>query len=60
MGEHDAEAWQAAIEALLLVVEHDGPVMMARIAMMQALNGHDAKPDQEPRSRIAKAFRSVR
>jgi len=25
--EHDAEEWQAAMEALLLVAEHDGPPM---------------------------------
>ncbi|MBR0962235.1 hypothetical protein [Bradyrhizobium japonicum] len=31
--------WQAATEALLLVAERDGPVMMARIGMMRALNG---------------------
>ncbi len=36
--EHDAEEWQAAMEALLLVAEHDGPTMFARIGFMQALN----------------------
>jgi hypothetical protein len=34
------EEWQAAVEALLLVVELDGPTMMARIGMMRALNRH--------------------
>jgi hypothetical protein len=29
--EHDAEEWQAAMAALLLVAEHDGPTMFARI-----------------------------
>ena len=29
--EHDAEEWQAAMQALLLVAEHDGPTMFARI-----------------------------
>jgi hypothetical protein len=29
--EHDTEAWQAAMEALLLVAEHDGPTIFARI-----------------------------
>ena len=39
--EHDAEEWQAAMEALLLVAEHDGPPMFARIGIMKALNrGH--------------------
>src|SRR3977135_1617137 len=36
--EHDAEEWQAAMQALLLVPEHDGPTMFARIGVMRALN----------------------
>jgi hypothetical protein len=32
------EEWQAAVEALLLVVELSGPTMMARIGMLRALN----------------------
>jgi hypothetical protein len=36
--EHDAKEWQAAMEALLLVAEHDGPTMLARIGVMRALN----------------------
>jgi hypothetical protein len=36
--EHDADEWQAAVEALLLVAEHDGPTMFARIGIMRALN----------------------
>jgi hypothetical protein len=32
--------WQAAMKALLLVVEQNGPTMFARIGMMQALNRH--------------------
>jgi hypothetical protein len=39
--EHDAEEWQAAMQALLLVAELDGPTMFARIGIMTALNrGH--------------------
>ncbi len=38
--EHDAPEWQAAMEALLLVAEHDGPTMFARIGVMRALNRH--------------------
>jgi hypothetical protein len=34
--EHDADEWQAAIQALLLVAEHDGPTMFARIGVMLA------------------------
>jgi hypothetical protein len=41
--ERDAKEWQTAMEALLLVAERDGPEMMARIGMMQALNRHSAK-----------------
>ena len=36
--EHDADEWQAAMQALLLVAEHDGPPMFARIGVMRALN----------------------
>ena len=36
--EHDTPEWQAAMEALLLVVEHGGPTMFARIGIMRALN----------------------
>jgi len=39
--------WQAATEALLLVAERNGPVMMAQIGMMRALNA--GKPAQEPK-----------
>jgi hypothetical protein len=35
---HDHPEWQAAIEALMLVVTHGGPAMFARIGMMRALN----------------------
>ena len=38
--EQQLAAWQAAVEALLLVVEHTGPTMMARIGMLRALNRH--------------------
>jgi hypothetical protein len=39
--EADPLEWQAAIEALMLVVELGGPTMFARIGVMQALNrGH--------------------
>ena len=39
--EHEAKEWLAAMEALILVAEHNGPTMMARIGIMRALNrGH--------------------
>jgi hypothetical protein len=36
--EQNLPEWQAAIEALLLVAEHGGPTMLARIGVMRALN----------------------
>jgi hypothetical protein len=36
--EHDAHEWQAAMQVLLLVAEHDGPAMFARIGVMRAIN----------------------
>jgi len=38
--EQQLDEWQAAVEALLLVVELNGPTMMARIGVMRALNRH--------------------
>ena len=48
--EHDAEEWQAAMEALLLVAESGGPTMFARIGVMRALNRHverEINPDRK-------------
>jgi hypothetical protein len=43
--EHDAADWQVAMVVLSLVAERDGPELMARIAVMKALNRHsDATP----------------
>jgi hypothetical protein len=42
--EHDAEPWQAAMEALLLVAELGGPTMFARIGIVRALNRHVERP----------------
>jgi hypothetical protein len=36
--EQQLAEWQAAVEAMLLVVEHNGSTMMARIGVMRALN----------------------
>jgi hypothetical protein len=41
--EADAPEWQAAIEALMLVVELGGPTMCARIGVMQALNRYHVR-----------------
>jgi hypothetical protein len=48
--------WQTAVAALMMVAATEGPTMMARIAMMQALNV--GKP--EPRGTRAKAYKIVR
>jgi hypothetical protein len=58
--EHDAPEWQAAMEALLLVAEHDGPTMFARIGMMRALHRHRPKDAPAQRRKAAKAYRIVR
>lgn len=57
--EHDTPEWQAAIEALLLVAEHGGPTMFARIGMMRALNRHH-KPVATPRKERAKKYKIVK
>ncbi len=36
--EHEAQEWQAAMEALILVATSGGPTMFARIGVMRALN----------------------
>jgi hypothetical protein len=38
--EHEAPEWQAAMKALILVAESDGPTMFARIGVLRALNRH--------------------
>jgi hypothetical protein len=50
--EHDIPEWQAAMEALLLVVEHNGPTMFARIGIMRALNRNVVREfDSSPKDR---------
>ena len=58
--EHDAPEWQAAMQALLLVAEHGGPTMFARIGMMRALHRHKPKAAPVPRRKRAKAYRIIR
>jgi hypothetical protein len=41
--EHEAPEWLAAMEALILVAESNGPTMFARIGVMQALNRHHVR-----------------
>ncbi len=58
--EYITAEWQAAMEALLLVVQHNGPTIFARIAMMRALNRRAAKAAPAPRRKRAKAYPVVR
>jgi hypothetical protein len=58
--ELDAADWQAAMQALILVAEHDGPTMFARVGMMRALHRHKPKPAPSPRRKGAKTYRIVR
>jgi hypothetical protein len=56
--EHGAADWQVAMETLLLVAERDGPEMLARIAVMKALNRH-LKPTLAPQKQPARVYRIV-
>jgi hypothetical protein len=56
--EHDAFAWRAAIEALMLVVEHGGDTMLPRIGIMRALYPREVA--RTPRKKRATKYRIVR
>ena len=58
--EHAVADWQIAMETLILVAERDGPEMLARIAVMKALNRHCVTATPEPRRNAAKIFHIVR
>ena len=58
--EHDAPEWQAAMQALIMVAEHDGPTMLARVGMMRALHRHEPKAAPEVRRKRAKAYKIAR
>jgi hypothetical protein len=45
--EQQLEEWQAAVEAMLLVVDNNGPTMMARIGVMRALAYARSKSDPD-------------
>jgi hypothetical protein len=58
--EQQAPEWQTAMQALLLVVEQNGPTMFARIGMLRALNHGKPNPDVTPsRKKVAKRYRIV-
>jgi hypothetical protein len=52
--------WQAAAEALMLVAERGGPTMLARIAMMRALNSGMPVPEQKRSARKYRVITSPR
>ena len=47
----DRPEWQAAVQALLLVVDHDGDTLPARIGIVRALNA--SNPTKRPTRRKA-------
>ena len=53
--EQDAADWQVAMETLLLVAERNGPEMLARIAVMKALNQH-GDPTPAPQRKSGQGF----
>jgi len=59
--EQEAPAWWTAAELLMLIAEHehDGDLMMARIAVMRGLHRHQPRPQSAQRWR-AKSFKLVR
>jgi hypothetical protein len=50
--------WQTAMACLLSAAERSGPVMMARIAMVQALSNRKAPPSE--RLRAARRYTIIR
>ena len=52
--EHDAAEWQATAEALLLVVDRGGPVMLAETGIRRALNAGKPDPAVKPRRKPSK------
>jgi hypothetical protein len=55
--EHEAEEWQTAMQALLLVVRQNGPTMFARIGVMRALNRYWRQSSNRAHSERAEEFR---
>ena len=55
--EQDLEEWQAAVEALLLVVELNGPTMMARIGVLRAINRNVERVFDPSRKDISECIR---
>jgi hypothetical protein len=58
--EAERRHWQVAMELLISAAENGGIVMMARIAMLRALNHGDPDPAPAPRRKRAIGYRIVR
>jgi hypothetical protein len=58
--ERDADEWQAAMQALMLVAEQDGPAMFARIGVMRALHRDAPKAASAARRKRAKVYKVLR
>jgi hypothetical protein len=53
--EQETPAWWTAAELLMLVAEHGGDLMMARIVVMRALHRHKPEAAPAPRRKQARA-----
>jgi hypothetical protein len=56
--QHNAPAWRAAIEALMLVAEHGGDTMLPGIGIMRAL--YPDEPAPTPRKKRVRKYRIIR
>ena len=52
--EHDAEKWQVAIRALVLVAEYVGDTMLPRMGTIRALHRETPSPEPRPRKKRAR------
>jgi hypothetical protein len=58
--EHDAPEWQAAMRALMLVVEKGGPTMLPQIGMMRALTVTSSACSPTGKNRVGDVRRGQR
>ena len=58
--EQKFEEWQTATEVLIMAAEGRGPLMHARIGMLQALHRHKPKAAAAPRRKRAKVYKVIR
>ena len=58
--EQKLEEWQTATEVLIMAAEGHGPLMHARIGMLQALHRHEPNAAAAPRRKRAKVYKVIR